>query len=143
MDISNACHYRRIFVQCLSLSAHICPMPVTISVYLSNACHCRRIFCTSLGKRAPCIFGSQILAECPAELNFTLCCYPVLSNAGTSALIFAPIHAPEAKLACSMPHCGVILLLNIDLGMHFIIKSNVRLITSFVSSMSKSFSFAE
>ena len=40
MDISNAC----------SLSAYICPMPVTIGVYLSNACHYRRIFvqCMSL-----------------------------------------------------------------------------------------------
>ena len=42
--ISIACHYRRIFVQCLSLSAYICPLPVTISVYLSNACHYQRIF---------------------------------------------------------------------------------------------------
>jgi hypothetical protein len=53
--LSNACHYRRIFVQCLSLSAYIFPMPVTIGVYLSNACYYRRIFCASLGKRAPCI----------------------------------------------------------------------------------------
>ena len=37
--LSNACNYRRIFVQCLSLSAYICPMPVTIGVYLSDACH--------------------------------------------------------------------------------------------------------
>ena len=26
--LSNVCHYRRIFVQCLSQSAYICPMPV-------------------------------------------------------------------------------------------------------------------
>ena len=35
--LSNACHYRHIFVQCLSLSAYICPMPVTIGVYLSKS----------------------------------------------------------------------------------------------------------
>ena len=33
----NSCHYRCIFVQCLSLSTYICPMPVTIGLYLSNA----------------------------------------------------------------------------------------------------------
>ena len=42
--LSIACHYRRIFVHCLSLSASICPLPVTIGVYLSIACHYRRIF---------------------------------------------------------------------------------------------------
>ena len=48
--LSIACHYRRIFVQCLSLSAYICPMLVTIGVCLSNAWHDRRIFvqCLSL-----------------------------------------------------------------------------------------------
>ena len=48
--ISIACHYRRIFVQCLSPSAYICPMPVTIGVYLCNPSHNRRIFvqCLSL-----------------------------------------------------------------------------------------------
>ena len=37
-------------IHCLSPSAYICPMPVTIGVYLSNACHYRRIFvqCLSL-----------------------------------------------------------------------------------------------
>ena len=39
-----------IFVHCLSLLAYICPLPVTIGVYLSIACHYRRIFvhCLSL-----------------------------------------------------------------------------------------------
>ena len=32
-DLPKACHYRRIFVQGLSLSAYICPRPVTIGVY--------------------------------------------------------------------------------------------------------------
>ena len=33
-----ACHYRRMFVQCLSLSAYICPMPskITKNVIISN-----------------------------------------------------------------------------------------------------------
>ena len=37
-------------IHCLSLSAYICPMPVTIGVYLSNGCHYGRIFvqCLSL-----------------------------------------------------------------------------------------------
>ena len=42
--LSIACHYRRLFVHCLSLLAYICSLPVTIGVYLSNACHYRRIF---------------------------------------------------------------------------------------------------
>ena len=37
--VSNACHYWRIFVQCLSLTAYICPMHVPIGVCLSNAGH--------------------------------------------------------------------------------------------------------
>ena len=47
---SVACHYRRIFVHCLSLSAYICQLPVTIGVFLSIVCHYRRIFvyCLSL-----------------------------------------------------------------------------------------------
>ena len=48
--ISIACHYRRIFVQCLSLSAYICPIPVTIGVYLSNACHYQPIFVQCLSE---------------------------------------------------------------------------------------------
>ena len=38
------------FAQGLSLSAYICPRPVTIGVYLCKACHYRRIFvhCLSL-----------------------------------------------------------------------------------------------
>ena len=39
--LSNACHYRSIFVHCLSLSVYICSIPVTIGVYLSTSCHCR------------------------------------------------------------------------------------------------------
>ena len=46
------CHYRRIFFQFLSPSAYICPIPVTIGVYLSNACHCRRTFVQSLSLSA-------------------------------------------------------------------------------------------
>ena len=48
--LSNARDYRRMYVQCLSLSAYICLMPVTIGVYLSNACQYRRVFvqCLSL-----------------------------------------------------------------------------------------------
>ena len=68
--------------------------------------------------------GSWILAECPAEHKFTLWCNPVLGDEGTGALIFAPGQAPEAKFACSISHCGVILLLNIDFGIHFIDKIN-------------------
>ena len=39
-----------LLIHCLSLSAYICPMTVTIGVYLSTACHYRRIFvhCLSL-----------------------------------------------------------------------------------------------
>ena len=48
--ISIASHYRRIFVQCLSLSAYVCPIPVSIGVYLSNACHYRRIFVQCLSE---------------------------------------------------------------------------------------------
>ena len=48
--LSNACHHRRIFVHCLSLSAYTCPLPVTIGLYLSIAWYYRRIFvhCLSL-----------------------------------------------------------------------------------------------
>ena len=70
------------------------------------------------------ILGSWILAECPAEHKFTLWCNPVLGDEGTGALIFAPGQAPEAKFAFSISHCGVILLLNIDFGIHFIDKIN-------------------
>ena len=48
--VSNAFHYRRIFVQFLSLSAYICPIPITIGVYLSIVCHYWRIFVQCLCK---------------------------------------------------------------------------------------------
>ena len=42
------CHYQRIFVHTLSLSAYICPYAVTIGVYLSICCHYWRIFVHTL-----------------------------------------------------------------------------------------------
>ena len=44
--------YIYISVQCLSLPAYICPMPVTIGVHLSNACYYRRIFVQRLSLSA-------------------------------------------------------------------------------------------
>ena len=74
VHLSNACHYWRILVQCLSPSAYICPTPVTIDVYLSNACHYRRIFvqCLSLWTYIcpmPVTIGAYLSNACPKSLK--------------------------------------------------------------------------
>ena len=81
--ISIACHYRRIFVQCLSPSAYICPMPVTIGVYLSNACHYRRIFVQCLSLSAYILYEPR--QTCPLYNYIWL--RPVSGLRGTSSPI--------------------------------------------------------
>ena len=58
-------------IQCLSLSGYICPMPVTIGVYLSNACHYRRIF-------VQCLHYRRIFVQCLSlSLSAYICPLPV------------------------------------------------------------------
>ena len=83
--LSNACHCRRIFGQYLSLPAHICPMPVTIDVYLSNACHYRRIFVQCLSLSAyicpmPVTIGVCLSNACHYRPIFVQCLSEVTEN---------------------------------------------------------------
>ena len=60
--LSNVCHYRRIFVQCLSLSAYICPTLVIIGVHLSPPVRNHR-------KRYTSMCFSMIWNSCPDLLD--------------------------------------------------------------------------
>ena len=85
----NAWHYPRIFVHYLSLSACICPMPVTTGVYLSTACHYRRIFVECL---------SLLVYTCPTPVTIGV----YLSNACHYRRIFVHCLSLSAYI-CPMP----------------------------------------
>ena len=72
-------------IHCLSLSAYICPILVTIGVYLSNSYHYRRIFfqCLSLSAYIcpmPVTIGVYLSNACHNRPIFVQCVSDITQN---------------------------------------------------------------